>query len=54
MTYLILGEENAGGFRGLRKLTSTDDLELAKGIFEALMAGETYEHIYLVKVIDER
>ena len=51
--YLILGEETIGGVQVYRRLATTYDMELAQNIFDAIVAGEAYQKVLLVQVIDK-
>jgi len=53
MPYWVLGEENVGGTPVLRKLATTDSPELAENIFDAIVAGDAYNKVFLVEVKKE-
>jgi len=48
--YWILGEENVGGALAYRKLAASENEELARQIFDAIVAGDAYNRVVLVEV----
>ena len=50
MEYWVLGEENVGGLSVYRKLAVSEDRDLAEKVFSALVAGDAYTKVLLVKV----
>ena len=50
MEYWVLGEENIGGLPVYRKLAVSEDENLARQIFSALVAGDAYARVILVEV----
>jgi len=51
--YWVIGEERVGGIAMLRKLASAKKKELAKEILDAIVAGEAYDKVYLVEVLEK-
>lgn len=48
--YWILGEENVAGSFVYRKLAASENEELARQIFDAIVAGDAYNRVVLVEV----
>ena len=48
--YWILGEENVAGSFVYRKLAVSESEELARQIFDAIVAGDAYNRVVLVEV----